>query len=204
MKKNNPKETPPASTPHSADALPSHIEQTVYAINRLHGRHQRAAGVLQRIVEAVTAVVGTAPFAGVLVAVILSWIGLNLVMTIIGYKPFDPAPFNGLSAGAQTLALFLAVFILATQRREDVLIELRLQLMLELALLSEQRSAKAIALLEELRVDMPSVPNRSDPEADALAAPGNTDAMLEALLDDTAVDSGATDIDTEKGESRDV
>ena len=173
-------------------ALPPHIEQTVGAINRLHVRHHQAAGPLQRIVEAVTAAAGTALFAGVLVVALLSWIGLNLVMPAFGAKPFDPAPFGVLQAIAQCVALFLAVFILATQRRENVLIELRLQLMLELALLSEQRSAKVIALLEELRVDLPSVPNRSDPEAAALASPGNPDAMLDALIE-TAIDSGAAD-----------
>ncbi len=185
---------PSAAPP--GDALPPHIEQTVGAINRLHDRHHRAAGPLQRIVEAVTAAAGTALFAGVLVLLLLVWIGSNLIMPAVGAKPFDPAPFSALQAVAQCLALFLAVFILATQRRENVLIELRLQLMLELALLSEQRSAKVIALLEELRVDMPSVPNRSDPEADALASPGNPDAMLEALLE-TAVDSGAAESEPE-------
>jgi uncharacterized membrane protein len=147
-------------------------------------------------VEAVTAVVGTALFAAVLVGVLVVWIGWNLILAAIGAQPLDPPPFNVLQAVAQCVALFLTVFILATQRRENVLIEHRLQLMLELALLSEQRSAKVVALLEELRVDLPSVPNRSDPEADALASPGNPDAMLEALLE-TAVDSGAADGEAE-------
>jgi len=164
----------------------------VGAINRLHDRHNQAAGPLQRVVEAVTAAAGTALFAGVLVMALLAWIASNLIMGAVGGRPFDPAPFNVLQAIAQCLALFLTVFILATQRRENVLIELRLQLMLELALLSEQRSAKVIALLEELRVDLPSVPNRTDPEADALASPANPDAMLDALLV-TAIDNGASD-----------
>jgi len=189
----NPDETPqdPAVDPRG-DVLPPHIEQTVGAINRLHDRHNQAAGPLQRVVEAVTAAAGTALFAGVLVMALLAWIASNLIMGAVGARPFDPAPFNVLQAIAQCLALFLTVFILATQRRENVLIELRLQLMLELALLSEQRSAKVIALLEELRVDLPSVPNRTDPEADALASPANPDAMLDALLV-TAIDNGASD-----------
>jgi uncharacterized membrane protein len=173
--------SPPPQAP--TDHLPAHIEQTLAAIARLHDRHHKAASPLQRAVEAVTAIVGRALFAGALVAVILVWIGANLILAGLGAKPFDPPPFEILQAVAQCLALFLAVFILATQRRENVLLELRLQLMLELALVSEHRSAKIIALLEELRVDLPSVPNRSDPEADALASPSDPDVMLEALLD---------------------
>lgn len=180
--------------PHDPDTsqpgaeTPTHIEQTLAAINRLHDRHHRSASPLQRVVEAVTAAVGRAMFVGILFGVLVIWIGANLVLPAYGIRPFDPAPFELLQATAGVLALFLAVFILATQRRENVLTELRLQLMLELALLSEQRSAKVIALLEELRVDLPSVPNRSDPEAEALASPGDPDALLDALLE-TTIDS---------------
>lgn len=171
-----------------SDAPPAHIEQTLAAINRLHDRHHRSASPLQRVVEAVTAMVGRAMFVGILVGVLVLWIGANLILPAYGIRPFDPAPFELLQAIAGFLALFLAVFILATQRRENVLTELRLQLMLELALLSEQRSAKLVALLEELRVDLPSVPNRHDPEAEALASPGDPDALLDALLE-TVIDS---------------
>lgn len=180
--------------PHDPDTsqpgaeTPTHIEQTLAAINRLHDRHHRSASPLQRVVEAVTAAVGRAMFVGILFGLLVIWIAANLILPAYGIRPFDPAPFELLQATAGVLALFLAVFILATQRRENVLTELRLQLMLELALLSEQRSAKVIALLEELRVDLPSVPNRSDPEAEALASPGDPDALLDALLE-TTIDS---------------
>jgi uncharacterized membrane protein len=159
-----------------------HIEQTLAAINRLHDRHHRSASPLQRVVEAITATAGRALVAAGLALVLLVWIGANLIMAANGARPFDPPPFETLQAIAEFLALFLAVFILATQRRENVLTDLRLQLMLELALLSEQRSAKLVALLEELRVDLPSVPNRHDPEAAAMASPGDPDALLDALL----------------------
>ena len=43
--------------------------------------------------------------------------------------------------------------ILATQRRENQLAQLREQLNLELAILSEQKTAKVIQLLEESRRD---------------------------------------------------
>ena len=166
---------------------PAHIEQTLAAINRLHDRHHRSASPLQRVVEAVTAMVGRAFFVAILFTLLVLWIGANLILPAYRLKPFDPAPFQLLQTIAGFLALFLTVFILATQRRENVLTELRLQLMLELALLSEQRSAKVIALLEELRFDLPSVPNRSDPEAEALASPGDPDALLDALLETTLV-----------------
>ncbi|HEY4029097.1 MAG TPA: hypothetical protein VGM25_02030, partial [Caulobacteraceae bacterium] len=68
-----------------------------------------------------------------------------------------------------------------TQRHENQLAEAREQLTLELAILNEQRSAKAIYLLEEMRRDLPQLPNRSDPEAEQMGRPSDPHAVLEAL-----------------------
>ena len=166
-----------ASTP----ILPAHIEQTIGAIARLHDRHRKGVTPLQHAVETATGLVGRARFAGVLFLAMSLWIAANLALPALGHRAWDPAPFVALQGAAQFLALFLAIFILVTQRRENELTDLRQQLTLELALLSEQKSAKLIALIEELRIDMPSVRNRQDPEADALSAPADPEAVLEAL-----------------------
>ncbi len=168
--------------PDTAPApLPTHIEQTLAAIGRLHDRHREGATAAQRAVETTTAFAARAPFAVILALILLIWVAGNLIMKAAGLPPFDPPPFNGLQAVASVLAVFLTVFILATQRRERELSELRQQLTLQLAMLSDQKSAKLIALIEELRVDTPSVRNRRDHEAEALAAPADPEAVLEAL-----------------------
>jgi uncharacterized membrane protein len=56
----------------------------------------------------------------------------------------------------------MVVLILATQRREDQLAQHREHLILELALLDEQKTAKAIELLEEFRRNNPLIRNRVD------------------------------------------
>ena len=71
--------------------------------------------------------------------------------------------------------------ILTAQRRDDELAELREQLTLELALLSEQKTAKMIELLEEFRRDTPLVENRKDDQADAMAQPADPQSVVEAL-----------------------
>ena len=53
-------------------------------------------------------------------------------------------------------------------------------------LLTEQKAAKMIDLLEELRRDLPNVKNRDDPEAVALQRSMNPDLVL-AALDERAV-----------------
>ena len=77
----------------------------------------------------------------------------------------------------------MTVLILTTQRREDKLAGLRDQLTLELSILSEQKSAKIIGLLEELRRDDPNISDRQDEHADALSKPADPNAVLDALKD---------------------
>ena len=48
-------------------------------------------------------------------------------------------------------------------------------------MLAEQRTAKLIALIEELRRDSPSVKDRHDPEAEALQKPSDARDVLATL-----------------------
>ena len=112
---------------------------------------------------------------------LLLWVGGNLLAAQLRLPMIDAPPFNWLQGAASVLALYITVFILSTQRRENELSELREQLNLELVITSEQKTAKVIQLLEELRRDMPQVLNRYDPEATAMAQPANPEVMLEAI-----------------------
>ncbi|MHB8285410.1 MAG: DUF1003 domain-containing protein, partial [Caulobacteraceae bacterium] len=93
----------------------------------------------------------------------------------------DPAPFNGLATMTSVVALYATAMILNTQRRENALAQLREQLTLELAILSEQKTAKTIQLLEEMRRDNPLLRNRVDEEADAMSVPADPTSVLEAI-----------------------
>ena len=76
----------------------------------------------------------------------------------------------------------LAVLIMC----EDQLAQLHEQLNLELANLSEQKTAKVIQLLEESRRDNPLIPNRLDQEAEVMAQPANPQSVLEAIKETDA------------------
>jgi uncharacterized membrane protein len=78
-------------------------------------------------------------------------------------------------------ALYMTTLILITQRREDELASHREQLILELGILSEQKSAKIIELLEELRRDAPDLRNRVDPEATAMSMAADPQEVLNAI-----------------------
>ena len=77
--------------------------------------------------------------------------------------------------------LIITTLILTSQRRKDELSELREQLTLELATMTEQKVAKLIALMEEQRRDSPQLADRVDTEAEQMSAPADPETVVEAI-----------------------
>jgi uncharacterized membrane protein len=94
---------------------------------------------------------------------------------------FDPPPFFWLQGIVGLGALLTATAVLTKQNRLAKLAEQREHLDLKVTLLTEQKAAKLIDLLEELRRDLPNVSNRHDPEATALQQSMSPDSILAAL-----------------------
>jgi uncharacterized membrane protein len=161
--------------------LPAHLEETIRSITRLHAEHHQDATPLQRAVDRMTALLGLPGFIGVLTVIVVGWISLNLLAAALGYRPVDPPPFAGLGGAVSLVSLYMVVLILATQRREDQLAQHREHLILELALLGEQKTAKVIELLEEFRRDNPLIRNRIDQQAEAMAQPADPQRVLDAI-----------------------
>lgn len=168
----------------SSEPLTRDVEETVEALARLHQDHHKGASRLQRAIDGVTDLLGRPVAMVVLVIGVAAWIAGNRLAA--GWP--DPH-FVGLELGATLAALLIAVLILVTQRREDRLGERREKLTLELALLNEQKSAKIIALLEELRRDAPSIADRRDEESEAMARPADAAVVLSEIEDRTARDA---------------
>jgi len=82
--------------------------------------------------------------------VVAVWMTLNLLAGPFGYRALDPPPLSLVGSAVSLASLYIVVLILATQRREDQLTQ-RVRTHLELAILSEQKTAKIIQLLEESR-----------------------------------------------------
>jgi uncharacterized membrane protein len=161
--------------------LPAHIEDTVRAIAQLHAEHYNQATPLQRAVDRITASVGRPRFIAWLTMIVLAWVLLNLGAMALGRTPIDPPPFFWLDGASSLVALYTTVLILVTQRREDQLAAHRDQLTLELAILGEQKSAKIIELLEEMRRESPFLSNRVDHEAAAMSVAADPQSVLDAI-----------------------
>ncbi len=164
-----------------AESLPEHASHHVETVAALHARAESGVNVHQRVVEAVTANLGRPLFLNLVIAALALWALVNIFPRRLGILPFDPFPFPLLSGIVSTGGLLLAIVILITQNRQARLAERRAQLDLQVSLLTEQKIAKLIALVEELRQDMPSVRDRLDLEAQAMAEAADPHAILDAL-----------------------
>jgi len=163
------------------EGLPPHIEQTVQAIARLHTAHHRRATSWQLLVDRMTDVVARPAFIGAVTLAVLAWIGFNLALQQFAGWRIDPAGFPRLQGLGELSAIYITALVLMSQRRKDELSELREQLNLELAILTEQKVAKLIALNEEMRRDNPQLADRVDHQADAMSKPADPQAVLEAF-----------------------
>jgi uncharacterized membrane protein len=156
------------------------VDETVEAIARVHREHEGSKAPLPRLMDRVTAGIGQPWVAGLLFVSLAGWIGVNLASGS-GAAVIEDTALAWLELAAAIAALLLTVLILSTQRRADALAERRADLTLELAILNDKKSAKIIALLEELRQDHPGIENRVDSESEAMAQETDPHAILSAI-----------------------
>jgi uncharacterized membrane protein len=170
-----------SSMPEDTPILPAHIEGTVRSIAELHAEHDRQASLYQRTIARLIESLGRPASVGIIGIIMCVWIGVNIAEQSVHVAPFDPAPFPYLQGLVATAALLMTVLILTSQRHENRLAEHRAQLTLELSMVSEQKIAKLIELVEQQRRDNPQLRNRVDEEAAAMALPADPQAMFEAV-----------------------
>ena len=115
------------------------------------------------------------------VGLVALWMLTNIVLRQFGIPEFDPAPYFWLQGVVGLGALLTATVVLSKQERFAKLAEQREHLDLKVTLLTEQKVAKLIDLLEELRRDLPNVKDRHDPDAVALQHSMNPSEVLAAL-----------------------
>jgi len=161
--------------------VPPHVEESVAAIVELHRSHFRNAGRAQRLVSTATAAVSRPWTLAVIAVAVFGWVAFNQVVAARGGVAPDPFPYPLLSLAVSAGGLLLAAMILIAQRHDDELATLRDQVTLELAILAEHKTAKLIALLEEMRRNAPDLEDRRDEMAEALAEPSNTSAVISAI-----------------------
>ena len=160
--------------------LPDPVAQNIEMIAALHAQQDTQISRQQRFVEQTAEFFGRPVFLYCSLGGIAIWM-LGGFINRAGILPFHLPTFQWLDQGLDTASFLISTGVLIRQTRQENFAEQRTQLMLQLNLVSEQKIAKIIALLEELRADLPNVHNRYDAEAQVMQNAADPLEVLETL-----------------------
>jgi uncharacterized membrane protein len=161
--------------------LPEHVGHNIQTIAALFAGVEQRVGRHQLAIERMTDAFGRPVTTYALAIAMVAWISANALAQRSGFQSIDPPPFVWLQGAACIAALLISVTILTTQNRIARLTQQRAHLDLQVNLIAEEKIAKLIALIEELRRDLPSVTNRRDPLADAMTEAVDVQAIAVEL-----------------------
>ena len=157
------------------------IGLNIEAVREFYKREALKISRSQRLSERISLFVGQPVFLGFILLTVALWMLANVALRLAGLSQFDPPPFFWLQGLVALGAFLTATVVLTKQNRLAGLAEQRETLDLKLTLLTEQKVAKLIDLIEELRRDLPNVKDRHDPEANAMQQSMNPGRVLAAL-----------------------
>jgi uncharacterized membrane protein len=172
------------------------ISQNIEAVLEFYTREEQKISISQRTLEKISSLIGQPAFLGIIILFVFLWTLTNLILRKYSLAEFDPPPFLWLQGIVGLGALLTATIVLTKQNRLAKLEERRAHLDLKVTLLTEQKAAKLIDLLEELRRDMPNVRNRQDTEAESLQKSMKPDMVLATL--DESEKSNSSDVNIQK------
>lgn len=161
--------------------LRGHVDEAIDSVAELERRALSETTEQQRLIERVTRAVGRPQTVALVLIAAGLWIALNAGMLAAGLRPLDAPPFFWLDTALTLAGVVTALLVLTTENRQSEMEEQRSRLHLQISLLAERKTAKAIQLLEELRYDLPSVPNRIDSEAQELTLPSDPHEVAQEL-----------------------
>src|ERR1019366_2230585 len=178
---NTPAAQPAPSDDTSVDPVPEHISQNIDSILAFYRREEQKISNSQRLLETLGGFMGRPVYLASVLSFVALWLLGNALFELLGFPALDPPPFFWLQGVVSLGALITTTVVLITQNREAKLEQQRLELELQVNLLTEQKTTKIIRLLEELRRDLPMVKDRHDPEAAALQKSTDPEEVLSAL-----------------------
>ncbi len=163
------------------DALiPEQIIKNVEAITDRQKRYQEQATTAQKVLEKIVSIFGRPEFLYFQVGFFVIWEICGHLVDL-GILPTSFPQFNLREQWLDLASLFISTGVLVYENRQEKVSEERSHLMLQLNLITEQKIAKLISLVEELRTDLPNVKNRNDEEAELMKQATDPHVILEVI-----------------------
>jgi uncharacterized membrane protein len=154
---------------------PPNLDQNIDSVLEVRKREREQRSASHRLVDRISRIIGRPLYLLGLCGFAGAWIAVNLLAPQFGRTGFDPSPFPVLDGILSLAALFTTTIVLIAQNRQTRIEQQHMHISLQVNLVTEQKVAKIINLLEELRRDLPMVKDRDDPQAASFAQ--KTDAL---------------------------
>jgi uncharacterized membrane protein len=141
-----------ASTPEDNELGPdraSALEENVQAIKRWERAILLARSKAEQVGDWIACTAGSSPVLVLHVLWFGAWVTVN-VGVIRAIRPFDPFPFPFLTMTVSLEAIFLALFVLASQSRLARQADKRSHLDLQIDLLAEREMTAVLTLLQDI------------------------------------------------------
>jgi uncharacterized membrane protein len=159
------------------DPLPKNVRSVL----SLHARDAKGDHKLHRFLESIGYSVEKPYFVVFIVLFCAAWVVFNTMGKHFGFMPFDKPPFPWLQGVVSFGSLITATIVLTKQYRAAAREKRQNDLQLQLIMLTEQKVAKLIQLVEELRRDLPMIKDRHDPEAETLKNSPHAQTVLDVI-----------------------
>ena len=158
---------------------PEIVRRNIERVLRLEEHASRIKTWPEAVIDHIGRFVGTLTFVLIHLLLFVIWIALNCrVPNII--TPFDPYPFNLLSAFTSCEAVILTAFVLMTQNRMSSLADRRDHFDLQVNLMAEQEASITIQMLDRISRKL-GVTQENPDEALALSRTSSLEHLADEL-----------------------
>jgi uncharacterized membrane protein len=154
---------------------PANLDQNIDSVLEVRKREREQRSTAHRLVDRFSRIISRPLYLLGLVVFAGAWIAFNVLAPRLGRTAFDPSPFPLLDGILSLAALITTTVVLIAQNRQTRIEQQHMHISLQVNLVTEQKVAKIINLLEELRRDLPMVKDRYDAQAASFAQ--ETDAL---------------------------
>lgn len=159
--------------------LSEQVIKNIETIIKFQAKQQQKLPWSDRVIEKIAAFFGKSEFLYLQLLFFVSWsLCSHFVPELL---PFGLPQFDLQEMGVDIAALLIATGVFVQQTRQDKLAEQRSHLILQINLLTEQKIAKLIQLMEELRADLPNIRDRYDWEAQIMKQATDPQVVLNIL-----------------------
>ena len=165
--------------------LPSSAKENLQLLDAFKDHEEQQASGVQLAIERVSYFFGSPAYFAFAIVFIIFWATLNTYGAHHGWHPVDEPPFFWLQGLVSSNALLLTVAVLIRQNRMSEVAEHRSHLDLQINLLTEQKVAKILQLIDAMQRDRTMPGDGPDVQAEdqvgEMSKPADAHALMHAI-----------------------